>query len=258
MTVRGAIGNARNVAVVAALFIGACHRDSARTVSETRARSPLPPVGTGAATAPPPVDAPSAVVSPAAGAVVPTAARSVVVPCGPGCWSLVPSDDCPVQVRATESVDVPPEVRASGRMKDGYFVAEGPDDSGENPGSTVQRYYPMCPEQQMLTLSPLDRRIHVRFRGDQATLTGAGCHETYDLEDEEGPLVVWDPLAHACRTSAGNHPGGWAGCSQQCTDGRSTVPPTGQKCLTGSHWVCCDGCYCDGAKTYDRATHTCR
>jgi hypothetical protein len=117
-------------------------------------------------------------------------------------------------------------------------------------------YYALCGE-NAVTVSLRDPRIRVRVRGGLATLTGYGCNESLRLEGDEGPLRVWDPAAGECRTSAGPHPGGWAGCSLQC-NGPNVLPPTGLKCITNSTWVCCDGCYCDGQRHYDTATHSCR
>jgi hypothetical protein len=161
---------------------------------------------------------------------------------------------CAVDVSTADSAAAPAAVRASGHMTGGYVMAEEQDPE-DCPGRLVENYYPACSEGRMLTITPASHPgVVVRIAGDSATVTGAGCDETVSLEDGDGPLVVWDPIARACRTSAGNHPGGWAGCSQQCAAG----PPTGASCLTGSHWSCCDGCYCDGRKKYDRRTHTCR
>ena len=145
----------------------------------------------------------------------------------------------------------------SARVDDGYLVVDEVALTEFVCETDRTVFYPLCGERPVAVSVRRDPRVHVRVRGSRATLSGPGCSESLLLDDEgdDGPLIVWDPAAGACRTSAGPHPGGWAGCTLQCRAG--LPPPTGLKCLTGSSWVCCDGCYCDRG-SYDVATHACR
>ena len=76
-----------------------------------------------------------------------------------------------------------------------------------------------------------------------------GCSSSAESPDETNQGVVralacdsghvWDTSARDCRLYPGG-PNGWAGCSM------STHPPSGEACVTGTHWVgpACD-CVCD-------------
>jgi hypothetical protein len=226
--------------IVVAVLLAACHASPAATAPvRTPSGSEAPPAPSHVAEAPHDLQAPDA-----SRALSCEETREFTRVSRPG--------SCAVEIETTGSVEAPEAVRSAGRMKNGYFVVQEQDPS-DCPGRLLDRYYPACGEGRAFTLSPANEAVVVRIAGDHATVTGAGCNETVNLEDGDGPLVVWDPIARECRTSAGNHPGGWMGCSQQCGH-----PPTPTSCLTGSHWVCCDGCTCDGRKKYDRRTHTCR